>query len=60
LYALLNIPGFPITEVKLTDVLVRVKVVAMGLEQVTVSLPVRSYAEIVFVLVVAIVAVVVG
>lgn len=44
----------------MTDVFARVQVVAMGLEQVPVSLPVRSYAEIVFVLVLVLIAVIVG
>lgn len=56
----MDVSCFPVTEIKLTDVFTRVKVVAMGLEQVTVSLPVRSYAEVVFVLILVLVAVVVG
>lgn len=57
---MLDVAGFPVTQVKLTDIFTRVKVVATGLEKVAVSLPVWSYADVTFVLVLIITVVVVG
>jgi len=60
LYPMLDVAGFPVTEVKLTDIFACVKVVATGLEQVAVSLPVWSYADVIFVLVFIVTVVIVG
>ena len=66
LCTMLEVSGFPVTEIKLANVFARVKVVAAGLEQVAIGLPMRGYADIEFVLVlvtfvvVTVVVVVVG
>ena len=44
-------------EIELTDVFARVKVITVGLEQVTISLPMGSYTMVVFVLILFILAV---
>lgn len=50
-YALLDVPGFPIMEVESANVSARIEAIAAGLEQVAVRFPVRSYTVVMIVLV---------